>query len=154
MSGGSDSVGMLLVLHELSRRLALTLSVAHLNHGARGTEGQADALFVSELAASIGLPFDRGDWCPVRDAHFEADARRARYDWLVQVARRRNASVVAIGHTRDDQTETILHRVIRGTGLRGLSGMRAIRRLTTGPMPVLVRPLLEVTREEARRLSG
>jgi tRNA(Ile)-lysidine synthase len=151
VSGGSDSLGLLLLLHELSRPLALTLSVAHLHHGTRGTEGQADALFVSELAASLGLPFDRGDWRHARKAHFEVDARLARLDWLLQVAQARNASVVALGHTLDDQAETILQRVIRGTGLRGLAGMPPIRRLAADPTPVLARPLLDVSREETRR---
>ena len=79
--------------------------------------------FVAELAGSLGLPFDLGHWRPERPAHFEADAREARYAWLAEVARRRGASVVAVGHTRDDQAETILHRIVRGTGPRGLAGI-------------------------------
>ena len=122
VSGGSDSVGLLRVLHALAPELGLTLSVAHLDHGARGEASRADAAFVEDLAGSLGLPFDLGRWQPTRAGHFEADARRARYDWLLATARARGATAVAVGHTLDDQAETILHRIVRGTGLRGLVG--------------------------------
>src|SRR5690606_29334038 len=127
--------------------LGLTLTVAHLDHGAR--PGSADdARFVAELASSLGLPFELGRWSPERPGHFEADARQARYAWLEQVARRRGASAVAVAHTRDDQAETILHRIVRGTGLRGLAGMPARRRLSASV--VLIRPLLGCSRADLR----
>ena len=148
VSGGSDSVGLLRVLHALSADLPVELSVAHLDHGARGEAARRDAAFVVELARSLGLPCDLGRWEPRRAAHFEADARRARYDWLAEVARQRAASAVAVGHTRDDQAETILHRIVRGTGLRGLSGIPRHRRLTA--RVTLVRPLLDVARDQVR----
>ena len=148
VSGGSDSVALLRVLHGTG----LDLSVAHLDHGSRGEESEADARFVAELADSLGLPFDLGHWRPGRPAHFEADARKARYAWLAEVARGRGASVVAVGHTRDDQTETILHRIVRGTGPRGLAGIPRTRALKEGV--TLVRPLLGVGREELRAYLG
>jgi tRNA(Ile)-lysidine synthase len=148
VSGGGDSVGLLRVLHALGPGCDLRLSVAHLDHGARGEESRGDARFVAELAASLGLPFDLGHWKATRSGHFEADARRARYDWLAEVAKGRGAPVVAVGQTLDDQAETILHRVLRGTGIKGLSGMPARRRLASGP--TLIRPLLGVTRREIR----
>ncbi len=155
VSGGSDSVGLLLLLHQMKSNLRLSLSVAHLDHGVRGEAASADAAFVSELAASLALPLDHGAWRPVRTGHFEADARRARYDWLAQVAQARGASVVAVGHTQSDQAETILQRVIRGTGLRGLAGMAATRRLAAGPPAItLVRPLLAVSRRQVLRYLG
>lgn len=150
VSGGSDSVGLLRVLHELAPALDLRLSVAHLDHGVRGEAARQDAEFVAGLAASLGLPFDLGRWQPVRTGHFESDARRARYAWLVEVARARGAGVVAVGHTRDDQAETILHRIIRGTGPRGLAGIPPRRRLATDPALQLVRPLLDVSRASIR----
>jgi tRNA(Ile)-lysidine synthase len=149
VSGGSDSVGMLRLLHQFAPYLSLRLSVAHLDHGVRGEFARADSVFVAELAESLGLPFDLGVWSPNRSGHFEADARQARYAWLADVARRRNASAVAVGHTRDDQAETILHRIVRGTGLRGLAGMPARRLLGEGPT-VLVRPVLSVSRAQIR----
>src|ERR1700733_15189628 len=75
VSGGSDSVGLLRVLHQLAARTGLSLSVAHLDHGARGEASRADAEFVAELARSLGLPFDLGQWRPTRAKHFESDAR-------------------------------------------------------------------------------
>ena len=152
VSGGGDSVGLLRILVEVRSGFGLRLSVAHLDHGTRGEDGREDARFVGELAASMGLPFDLGHWSAGRPGHFEADARRARYDWLATVAAERNARFVAVGQTFDDQAETILHRVVRGTGLRGLAGMPACRKLADGI--VLVRPLLGVTRAEVRDYLG
>ena len=148
VSGGGDSVGLLRALLAAGENLGLRLSVAHLDHGVRGEAGRADARFVAELAEAFGLPFDLGHWQPTRASHFEAEARRARYEWLAGVARARGAGVVAVGQTLDDQAETILHRVARGTGLRGLAGMPGRRRLAPGV--ALVRPLLGVTRREVR----
>ncbi len=150
VSGGGDSVGLLRTLCGLSESAGLRLSVAHLDHGARGEAGRADADFVAELATSLGLPFDLGQWRPKRAGHFESDARCARYAWLTEVARARGASAVAVGHTCDDQAETILHRIVRGTGLRGLAGMPSRRQLTTDPPIALVRPLLRVSHAAIR----
>jgi tRNA(Ile)-lysidine synthase len=150
VSGGGDSVGLLRVLCQLARPLGLDLSVAHLDHGVRGEAARADALFVAALADSLGLPLDLGEWQPARTGHFESDARRARYDWLMQIARARGAGAIAVGHTRDDQAETILHRILRGTGPRGLAGIPARRPLCADPRLTLVRPLLRVSRREIR----
>jgi tRNA(Ile)-lysidine synthase len=150
VSGGSDSVGLLRVLCQIAKPLGLSLSVAHLDHGARGGAARGDAAFVAELARSLGLPVDLGQWQPTRAAHFESDARRARYDWLTKVARERGAGAVAVGHTRDDQAETILHRIVRGTGPRGLAGIPARRALAAEPKLALVRPLLGTSRRGIR----
>jgi tRNA(Ile)-lysidine synthase len=154
VSGGSDSVGLLRALHRLSSELRLTLSVAHLDHGTRGELARADAVFVEALADSLGLPLDLGHWRPARVSHFEADARRARYAWLLGIAVARGASAIAVGHTRDDQAETILHRILRGTGLRGLKGIPPRRVLSRQPPVMLVRPLLSVSRQEIRTSLG
>jgi tRNA(Ile)-lysidine synthase len=148
VSGGGDSVGLLRALVELQSEFDLRLSVAHLDHGTRGEEGREDARFVADLAGRLGLPFDLGHWRSTRSGHFEADARKARYEWLIDVAKARNSSNLAVGQTLDDQAETILHRVVRGTGLRGLAGMPARRKLAPGM--TLVRPLLGVSRLEVR----
>jgi tRNA(Ile)-lysidine synthase len=150
VSGGGDSVGLLRVLCGLVRRLDLVLSVANLDHGVRGEAARGDAEFVEGLANSLGLPLDLGRWQPDRGGHFEADARRARYGWLTQVARARGAGAIAVGHTRDDQAETILHRIVRGTGPRGLAGIPARRTLCGDSGLALVRPLLRVSRREIR----
>jgi tRNA(Ile)-lysidine synthase len=116
----------------------------------RGNAGRADAAFVAELAASLGLPFDLGHWTPDRPGHFESDARRARYEWLTEIARARGASIVAMGHTRDDQAETILHRILRGTGPHGLAGIPVHRVIASEPTINLIRPLLAVSRRDIR----
>jgi tRNA(Ile)-lysidine synthase len=152
VSGGGDSVGLLWVLHQLAEPLGVSLAVAHLDHGVRGEEARADAAFVEALAGSLGVPFVAGAWRPTRSGHFESDARRARYDWLIEAARTRGASVIAVGHTSDDQAETILHRIIRGTGLSGLAGIPARRELASNPPLTLVRPLLSISRQEVREL--
>ena len=77
VSGGSDSVGLLRVLHALGPELGLAVSVAHLDHGVRGEASRADAAFVEAIAGELGLPCDHGQWQPKRTSHFEADARRA-----------------------------------------------------------------------------
>jgi tRNA(Ile)-lysidine synthase len=138
-------------LHALAPELGLILSVAHLDHGARKEAARADAVFVEDLARSLDRPFDLGHWQPVRAGHFEADARRARYRWLYETAIARGASAIAVGHTRDDQAETILHRILRGTGFRGLTGIPPRRVLGKEPSVSLVRPLLTVSRQEIRQ---
>ena len=149
VSGGGDSVGLLRGLVVLGPELSLRLSVACFDHGTRAGASAAEAAFVAELAASLDLPCDLGQWpSPRRASHFEADARRARYAWLLDLARQRGATVVAVGHTSDDQAETILHRIVRGTGLAGLAGMAPHRSL--GPGVTLVRPLLDVSRVQLR----
>jgi tRNA(Ile)-lysidine synthase len=148
VSGGGDSVALLLALHEWSRELGWSLVAAHLNHGARGADSDADARFVADLAASLGIPCRVGNWSAPRPAHFEEDARRARLSWLGEVASSEGAVAVAVGHTREDQAETILHRIARGTGLQGLAGMPARRPLAPGVD--LIRPFLGVAREELR----
>ncbi len=146
VSGGGDSVGLLRALVALGRDFRL--SVACFDHGTREGASTRDAAYVAALAARLGLPFDLGCWKRSRPNHFEADARHARYAWLLDVATRRGASAVAVGHTVDDQAETVLHRIIRGTGLLGLAGMPARRPL--GPGVTLVRPILGATRLEVR----
>jgi len=146
VSGGPDSVALLRALLELKPGL---LTVAHLNHQLRGDESDADEAFVRGLAAAHNLPF-RMERIDVRaeaaDANLEAAARKTRYDWLARIACQVGAGHVATGHTADDQAETVLHRLLRGTGLRGLRGIAARRPLTDGIE--LVRPLLTVPRRD------
>jgi tRNA(Ile)-lysidine synthase len=150
VSGGGDSIALLRILHQLAGPLDLHLVVAHLNHGVRGAEADADASFVGDLARGLGIPCVIGSWRPDRAGHFESDARRARYRWLTETAQAHGANVVAVAHTRDDQAETILHRIVRGTGPRGLTGIPAERLLADDPAVTLVRPLLGVSRRQLR----
>jgi tRNA(Ile)-lysidine synthase len=129
------------------------LVLAHINHQLRGEDSEADEQFVRALAAMDGPPlavcctrFDVAAIARTERKNLENVARRVRYDWLAEVAREHNARRVATGHTADDQAETVLHRLLRGTGLKGLAGIPAQRPLTLGVS--VVRPLLQVTRAE------
>jgi tRNA(Ile)-lysidine synthase len=150
VSGGPDSVALLRALAGLhADGVVGNLIVAHLNHGLRGPESDGDESFVRELCARLGLAW-RGAQTDLNDRApglgLEGAARQARYDWLAEVAAADGAGWVATGHTANDQAETVLHRLLRGAGLRGLAGIPARRELRPGV--VLVRPLLEVRRAE------
>jgi len=152
VSGGADSVGLLIGLLAIAPAEARhRLVVAHAEHDLRDAAAE-DRAFVERLAAELGLELE----CrrlQVRDADdqgegVEARARRLRYDFLEDVARSRGARQVVVGHTADDQAETVLHRLLRGTGLHGLAGMRAARELAPGVS--LLRPLLGMRRSVIR----
>jgi tRNA(Ile)-lysidine synthase len=140
VSGGADSVALLWAMHELG---GFDLHVAHVNHQLRGEESDTDEGLVKELAARLQLPFHTVKRPLSADTAIEASARAARYQWLQELARELGCHWIATGHTRDDQVETLLHHLIRGTGLDGLHGIDARRDL--GNDGNLIRPLLGVT---------
>ena len=150
VSGGGDSVGLLLALHHMAGPLGLHLSVAHLDHGVRGEAARADAAFAEALAGSLDLPFMVGTWRPRRSTHFETDARRARYDWLVDIGpctrslRHRSWSYARRSGRNDSSSYRPRHRS------RGLAGMPRTRILAANPRIMLVRPLLAVSRQQIR----
>jgi tRNA(Ile)-lysidine synthase len=113
VSGGPDSVCLLHVLHQLREVLGIRLHVAHLNHQLRGEESDRDAEYVSDLAKKLDIPttVERGDVTGYQDDHrlsLEEAAREVRYSFLARVAGAVDADRAAVGHTRDDQVETIL----------------------------------------------
>ena len=152
VSGGADSVALLLLLLELRGKLGLVLSVAHVNHKLRGEESDADERFVADLARRHDLeflvraaPVDRE-----RGSGIEAAGRALRYDFFRELARAGRVRKIATAHTLDDQAETVLLRMFRGTGVRGLAGIHP-RLVFLGegqPYGEVVRPLLEVRRGE------
>ena len=156
VSGGPDSLALLHMLHALSGRHTLSLHVAHLNHRLRGPESVEDAGYVREVAGRLELPatVEAADVSAFRREHWlswEAAAREVRYAFLSRTAERVGAAAVALGHTADDQAETVLLHLLRGSGLQGLRGMlpHTFRRSRDGTRRVaLLRPLLRVTREE------
>lgn len=165
VSGGADSTALLLALEELKGRrlLGVELTAAHLNHGLRGESAEEDARFVETLARARGFEFVSGRadvWKRAGDSsdNVEQAARRARYEFLAGAARRAEASAVLTGHTLDDQAETVLLRLLRGSGSEGLGGMRPERNLEEGGVVALRRPLLEWARradtEEYCRARG
>lgn len=147
LSGGADSVALLLGLKELqgNGRIA-RLEAAHLHHGIRAAEADADEAFCRSLCASLDVPFlsERVDVPAIakRDGvSVETAARNVRYAFLERVRSERALDVIALGHHRDDQAETVLLHLIRGSGTDGLAGMR----IRTGK---LIRPLLRTAKEE------
>jgi tRNA(Ile)-lysidine synthase len=144
VSGGPDSVCLLHVLLELAPAFDVSLSVAHLNHQLRGAESDEDERFVAGLAARLGLPFVRTgtDLAAAKD-NLEQAGRRARRAFFAGL----KADRIALGHTRDDQAETVLFRLLRGAGLRGLAGIYPVTD-DDSDRPSYVRPLIEVTRGE------
>ena len=166
VSGGPDSLCLLHVLRRLRPEYELQLHVAHLHHGIRGAEADADAAFVAETASTWGMPctVERVD-VPALAAQpgvaLEEAARQARYAFLARVARHIGARTIAVGHNADDQTETVLMHWLRGAGLAGLRGMLPVTPLDTLRLALLspnerpdtrglqlVRPLLEVPRAQ------
>lgn len=153
VSGGADSVALLVGIAKLAAGRGSTppLTVAHAVHDVRPT-AERDATMVAALAGRLGLPCRTGAIAVRHAAHggegLEGLARRLRYRFLLDVAREAGAGSVAVAHTAADQAETILHRIARGTGIVGLAGMPARRRLGDGVE--LIRPLLEVPAREPR----
>ena len=151
VSGGADSTALLDALVRLQRKLSCNIFAAHLNHLLRGDESEADEAAVCDLAARLGvaLKVERiaVDKCARAEKHnLEATARRLRYDFLQRAAQSCLANVVVTAHTRDDQLETILMRLLRGSGADGLRGIHSVVNLGMGVR--LVRPLLTVTKAE------
>jgi tRNA(Ile)-lysidine synthase len=150
VSGGADSVALLLCLQRLAARLKITVTAAHLNHRLRGAESDADEQFVRKLCARHGIDLIAESACVKEKAaalrqNLEEAAREARYDFLRRAARQVGADRIAVGHTLNDQAETVLMRFFRGSGAAGIS---AIHPVVDG---VIVRPLLETGRAEVLR---
>ena len=158
VSGGADSVALLCLLLELRSELGIVLSVAHVNHKLRGEESDEDERFVASLARQHGLELDVRD-APVDGSHIsefrsgiEAAARELRHDFFRQQAREGRVTKVATAHTLDDQAETVLLRIFRGTGIRGLSAVhpRIVFEEQGRAFGELVRPLLGFRRAALR----
>ncbi len=146
VSGGPDSVTLLNVLLSLKKRYNLSFFIAHLDHMLRREESDEDANFVKNLAKELGLP------CEVKSCNLkeiaqkehltlEEAARKYRYKFYLETAKKFNTSKIALGHNVDDQVETVLMRFLRGSGLEGLMGIPPVR-------GKIIRPLIECSREE------
>ncbi|MDI6893902.1 MAG: tRNA lysidine(34) synthetase TilS [Bacillota bacterium] len=146
VSGGADSVALLHVMGRLAKRMGLRLHAGHLNHLLRADQAEEDARFVADLARSLGIPCTVGrEDVAARAASsgtgLEEAGREARYAFLGRLAGDVGARRIALGHTRDDQAETVLMRIIRGAGIEGLAGIPPVR-------GSIVRPLLRVGHAE------
>ncbi len=152
-SGGPDSCALLAALSALraSGELDATIEAGHLNHLIRGEEADADERFAEEFARGLGVAFfsrraDVPALARERRVSIEEAAREARMGFFLELARERGARRVALAHTSDDQAETVLFRIVRGTGVEGLAGIPWKRELAPGG-PLLIRPLLSTSRE-------
>jgi tRNA(Ile)-lysidine synthase len=154
VSGGPDSTCLLHILAGLKDKLGIRLHVAHLDHQLRGAESEADACFVADLAHSLGITatIEKRDvraYQKRQHISLEEAAREVRYHFLADTASDVGASRIATGHTLDDHIETILMHLVRGTGIRGLVGLKPSSQWKLdGKRITIVRPLLEVSRQE------
>lgn len=147
VSGGPDSVAMLFCLNELKEYFGFDLVIFHINHMMRGEESNRDEAFVQKLAKSFHIPFystrvDVAKYQKKLKCSIQVAAREVRYFHLNQFAIRHLIQKIATGHTANDQAETVLIRMLKGSGLRGISGIPPIRENK------IIRPMLETTREE------
>jgi tRNA(Ile)-lysidine synthase len=156
LSGGADSVALLCALAERSRELGLVVHAAHLHHGLRGAEADADLEFARALATRLGLPFHEARADTAAEAMpnpasgkagetIEEAARRLRYAWFRQLMSAGQVDAVATAHTRDDQAETVLAKFLRGAWTEGLSGIYPAMEFPEGR---ILRPLLGIGRAE------
>jgi tRNA(Ile)-lysidine synthase len=146
VSGGPDSVALLFTLLELKKELNLSLFVAHINHKLRGKESDKDQEFVRKLTSDLKLRFYTRSFQVKKEAKklklsVEECAREIRYDYLNKLAGKLKAQKIALGHNFNDQAETVLLRLIRGSGSLGLSGISPVKGR-------IIRPLIEIKREE------
>jgi tRNA(Ile)-lysidine synthase len=149
-SGGPDSVALFHLLRILAPHRKWKIALIHFNHELRPREAKKDENFVCRLAEKFRVPFYVGAGNVKREARktqtsIEECARKMRYDFFIRTARREKFPVIVLAHTQDDQAETVLMRVIQGTGLRGLQGIR--EKVKVGKV-ALVRPLLHFAKQE------
>ena len=150
LSGGPDSVCLLHILSRLKDKFDLEIYAAHLNHQIRGIEAQKDAFYISKLCEEMGITFfiksiNVPEYCEKNGVSIEEGARKLRYEMFYEVKNNTRANKIAIGHNLNDQAETILMRIMRGTGLQGLKGIEYIRD------GVIIRPILDIERSDIEK---
>ncbi|OGC23346.1 tRNA lysidine(34) synthetase TilS [candidate division WOR-1 bacterium RIFOXYB2_FULL_42_35] len=148
VSGGADSVALLNLLASCQEQFKLKLHVAHLNHLLRKNDAELDVRYVQNISQSLGIPaiveaIDVAEFAKTHKLGIEAAARKVRYGFLERVAERIGANKIAVGHTADDNVETFLMRLLRGSGIKGLCGIPAKRGMIIRPMIRLWRRQIE-----------
>ena len=134
VSGGPDSVTLLHILYSLKKEYSLNILIAHLDHKFRGEESRGDRIFCQELAKKYGLEivFEEIDVPKIAEEKgisSEEAARLERYDFFKRAAKARGIKKIAVGHTQDDQAETVLMRLVRGAGMKGLGGISPVKEM-------------------------
>jgi len=150
VSGGPDSMALLLLLNKLKSKLNISLHIAHIDHGMR-KDSALDAQFVKKWAEKLKIPVSIKKLGPEllkEKGSLEENFRKARLDYLITTAKKIKAKKIALGHNLDDQAETVLMRLLRGTGLSGLSGISLKRKM--GGV-TFIRPLLETARKDIEK---
>ncbi|WP_300277188.1 tRNA lysidine(34) synthetase TilS, partial [Peptacetobacter sp.] len=147
LSGGPDSVCLIHLLNRLKESRNLEIYAAHLNHQIRGIEAQMDAMYVSELCNKLNIPVfiksvDVPAYCEKNGLSLEEGARKVRYEMLYEIKRRTGSNKIAVGHNMNDQAETVIMRIMRGTGLQGLRGIEYVRE------DGIIRPILDIERKD------
>ena len=150
LSGGPDSVCLLHVLYRMSKEMNLKVYAAHLNHQIRGLDAYIDSLYVMRICESLEIPcfiraIDVPKFCDENKLGLEDGARTLRYDIFEEIRMRLGADKIAIGHNKNDQAETVLMRIMRGTGLQGLRGIEYKRN------EKIIRPILDVSRDSIEK---
>lgn len=150
ISGGPDSVCLLHILNRLKEKLDIEIYAAHLNHQIRGIEAQKDALYVSNICDEMGITYflksiDVPKYCKDNSLSIEEGARKLRYEMFDEIKEKTKSNKIAIGHNLNDQAETVLMRIMRGTGLQGLRGIEYTRK--NG----VIRPLLDIERKDIEK---
>lgn len=145
LSGGPDSVCLLHILKQLESEYNISIYAAHLNHQIRGIEAQKDVMYISQLCDSLGVKFfvksiNVPKYCEENGLSIEEGARKLRYEMFYEIKQKTKSNKIAIGHNLNDQAETILMRMMRGTGLQGLKGIDYKRDDT------IIRPILDIER--------
>lgn len=147
LSGGPDSVCLLHILYRLKEKMNIEVYAAHLNHQIRGLEAQKDALYISQICEDLGITsfvkaINVPEYCKEQGVSLEEGARTLRYEMFDEIKQKTKSNKIAIGHNRNDQAETVLMRIMRGTGLQGLRGIEYIRDNK------IIRPILDIERSE------
>jgi len=144
VSGGPDSICLLDILNRLSHDLEISLIVAHYNHGLRKDEDECETQLVRNIAALLGIPFEveKASGHLKNSSSLEEKARGARYAFLEKIRNKHGAQKIAVGHNLNDQAETVLMRLLRGSGPSGLAGIPPVRD------GIIIRPLIEIKRDE------
>lgn len=150
VSGGPDSVCLLDILYKLKKKYNLEIIIAHVNYGLRGKDSEKDKELVKDLAKKHSLSIEIKN-VPRSMFHVpcsEEKLRNIRYDFFEKIRKKHKADAIAVGHNLNDQAETVLMRILRGTGLRGLGAIKFLPRRQAGKNQNIIRPLLNVGRKD------
>lgn len=150
VSGGADSMVLLSLMGRLKKKWRLNLSVAHVNHNLRGRQSDRDEALVKNTCRKLKIPFYAAQWKAPRKGNMHDEARRFRYEFFRTAAKKAGSHIIATGHHGDDQAETVLLKMVRGSGIKGISGIAWSSRVKDAK---IIRPLLHFGRKDIERYA-